>query len=433
MEPHHRHHHPSVNPLPHSTQQNEASPLVRPSAPYLVKHFSMDDIKEHEFPLKRAMVLSWIYGAGVATVLVLILGTVISQQYGGRPTSTMIPIEQAQPAMLDVGDGIRIWYRTWGTRSTGIPVLFVHGGPGNAIADYHDGNKRFFDPRVFFVVEIDQRGTGNSQPSVRDDWRNMKYYPDISIDQISADFERIREELQIDKWLVWGGSFGSTISINYGTRYPERCLALVLRGIYLDTKAEVKTVYSRETYLHNPKRLGEFDILFNYAANNITATEEPPLDPNDAHRLLLIYERMILSGDRYAIWHWHVFENNLMEQDPANLFDPHVIAKEEYPSAISLAYFETRLWLRGSYEAPSNLMDRILQLETIPIWVCQGNFDEVCPPQYARRFVNALSPYNPTIYDRFLQAGHEDTDPVMAQCLREAAKEFVATMHRSVK
>ena len=256
---------------------------------------------------------------------------------------------------------LKIWFRTWGRMDgTGIPILFVHGGPGNAIADYFDnGNKRFFqdDDHSYFVVEVDQRGTGNSQPSVRDDPKNMQYYTDISIDKMCHDFEVIREHLGITKWLVWyvyvapisdlsalvltpflplfinrGGSFGSTLSINYGERYPSSCLALILRGIYLDTAEEVSVIYSRNTYLKHPKRLKEFDILYKYAADyytkkkgarisssknsdrysegtdDTTPTTAAKLDPNDAERIMRVYSEMITGGDSLAAWHWFVFE-----------------------------------------------------------------------------------------------------------------------------
>ena len=213
---------------------------------------------------------------------------------------TIVPIEAAHEhwVWVDGNHTMKVWYRTWGNRETGQPVLFVHGGPGNAIADYQNGNKKFFSDELFFVVEVDQRGTGNSQPSVRDNWQNMKYYMDISIDQIVADFEIIRTSLDIDQWMVWGGSFGSTLAINYATRYPERCLALILRGIYLDTFEEVDTVYSRRTYVKHPNRLAEFDDFFEYAQFH----SDEPLNPNNAEQILRTYERLIQSGDRYAIW-----------------------------------------------------------------------------------------------------------------------------------
>jgi hypothetical protein len=214
--------------------------------------------------------------------------------------SNIVPVEEAKEHWLDLGNGLQLWFRTWG-RMDGIPIVFIHGGPGNAIADYYDnGNKRFFEDanHTYFVVEIDQRGTGNSQPSVRDDWRNMKYYMDISMDVMCADFEQVRKYLGINQWLVWGGSYGSTLAINYGERYPKSCMALILRGIYLDTPEEAHAVYSRDVYLQHPQRLREFEILYNYAARYVKQHQKEDeetgvdvnknhhlLDPNDAERL----------------------------------------------------------------------------------------------------------------------------------------------------
>ena len=90
-------------------------------------------------------------------------------------------------------------------------MVFVHGGPGQCVADYNDVNSRFFDEALFHVVEVDQRGTGLSQPSVRDDYRHMAKYADVSIEQMSNDFELVRKAVGVDKWLVFGGSWGSTL------------------------------------------------------------------------------------------------------------------------------------------------------------------------------------------------------------------------------
>ena len=91
---------------------------------------------------------------------------------------TIVPIEAAHEQWVRINKhgSMKIWFRTWGNLDTGVPILFVHGGPGNAISDYKDGNKKFFSDEDYFVVEVDQRGTGNSQPSVRESWHNMQYY-----------------------------------------------------------------------------------------------------------------------------------------------------------------------------------------------------------------------------------------------------------------
>ena len=150
------------------------------------------------------------------------------------PATTIVPIEKAVEGQLEMSDGITLWYRVWGNPS-GTPVVFVHGGPGQCVADYNNINSRFFDSASYRVVEVDQRGTGSSKPSVRDDYKHMQKYMDISIEQMSADFELIREALGIERWLVFGGSWGSTLGLDYALTYPDRCLGLILRGIFLNT------------------------------------------------------------------------------------------------------------------------------------------------------------------------------------------------------
>ena len=176
------------------------------------------------------------------------------------------------------------------------------------MADYHNGNKRFFDPSRFFVVEVDQRGTGKSQPSVRDEYHNMKYYQDISIDLIASDYEVVRKHLRIDQWVIWGGSYGSTIGLNYCMRHPDSCTSLLLRGIYLDTKAELREVYTQKAFENDGRKTAQFDILYQVAQDDVAKSGEIRLDPNDDRRLLEVYERMITRGDQNAIWTWHTFE-----------------------------------------------------------------------------------------------------------------------------
>lgn len=296
---------------------------------------------------------------------------------------------------------------------------------GNAVQDYGNGNKRFFDASEFFVVEVDQRGTGKSKPGVRDDLKNIQYYNNISVDLISNDFEVIREHLGIEQWVVWGGSFGSTITLDYGMQFPERCLALMLRGIYLDTLPEVGAVYSLDSYRHNRKRRHEFEVLYDLANDYMLRRYGSSLDPNDGLGLMQAYEDMIQEGRRDAIWHWFVFENNLMEELPENLLDPYRIKESMMPEAQSIAFFETRLWLHASTEQPTKILERVDRLTDTPVWICQGLRDEVCPPRYADTLVRELERVGAPLKARFLDAGHEDTDPVMAQCLQRNIRDFL--------
>ena len=123
------------------------------------------------------------------------LPAVLAPRMAAATAAAAVPVAAAREEFVDVtahGKGdvpVRLWLRTWGNRASGIPVLFVHGGPGNCVADYKDINADFFDNDKFFVVEPDQRGTGRSTPSVRESAEHMQHYLDISLEQMSADFE----------------------------------------------------------------------------------------------------------------------------------------------------------------------------------------------------------------------------------------------------
>jgi proline iminopeptidase len=388
----------------------------------LSRHLSLQDTASNEPERKtrntadRLRQVKIFCGVLAVVISVLTFFSFINQN--STDNVDIIPIEHAQEHFLTIPNtNLKLWYRVWG-ETGGMPVLFVHGGPGNAIADYENENKQFFDDSIFFVVSPDQRGTGKSQPSVRDDWKNMQYYKNISIDMIADDYELIRKELNIHKWLVWGGSFGSTVTLTYARRHSEHCAGLILRGIYLESTREVGEVYSRRSYLDNPKRLHEFDILYDYAAGQLKKTHKPKLNPDDAEGIMRVYENLIQRGDRYAVWHWWTFENNLMEWDPAHLQNPYEIDDVDYPQAQSVAFFETRLWIHGTYEAPTFILDHLKDVARLPIWICQGLKDEVCPYENAERLVDALREAGANqLTERFIDTGHEQSEPVMAKCL----------------
>jgi len=177
------------------------------------------------------------------------------------------------------------------------------------------------------------------------------------------------------------------------------------------------------------KKLSEFIQLYRFAADH-ASLEGRTLDPNDSYGLTKQYEKMIENGNRQAMWHWFAFENNLMEEDPDNLLDANHIVVSRFPEAQSSGFFETRLWLHETWEAPSHFLERVNRLSDTPIWICQGLRDKVCPPQNARNLANALkdSSRSAPIHDRFIESGHEDTDPVMESCLIESMNEFLASV-----
>lgn len=304
-----------------------------------------------------------------------------------------------------------------------LQYLFCQGGPGNDCSGYTNTN--FFDPEKYFVVEIDQRGCGLSTPSVQADYRNMQDYLNISIDQMSADFEIIRQHMGIEKWLVFGGSWGSTLGLDYAERFPQHCLGLIIRGIFLNTRPEFDAVYARSSFDGNERRQKEFDIFYELAEKEVARLGEPPLDPADSERFIRTYESLILRGDRDAIWRFFVFENNLMEEDSANLFDPFVVDEKSFPEATSVSFFETRLFLKGTFEDPIDLLgDSINHLKGFPTWVVQGMGDEVCPEVYAQQLVARLEAVGCPHKAYFVQGGHLASSSGVSVALKNSLSEF---------
>jgi len=349
--------------------------------------------------------------------------------------SKIIGMENAEENMLDIGEGLKLWYHTWGNRSKGVPVLFVHGGPGQCVADYEGINAKFFDKDRFFVIEVDQRGTGKSQPSVRDDYKNMQKYLDISISKMSADFELIREKLAIQRWLVFGGSWGSTLGLHYAQSYPSRCLGLILRGIFLNTREEFDVVYTIKAFEDNAQRLREFKVFFEIAADEAIIRGESVLDPNDSERIIRLYESMIVNGNRDAMWRFHVFENNMVEEDATKLLNPYVISEDVLPEAASVSFFESRLFLRGTFEDPLHLLEDVRRLKEGPVrtWVVQGTGDEVCPDKFARELVAKLEAEEIPHTAHFVDAGHKASSKGVFIALKECVKDFMSTMPQEEK
>ena len=121
---------------------------------------------------------------------------------------------------------------------------------------------------------------------------------------------------------MFGGSWGSTLGLYYAQKFPFKCLGLIIQGIFLNTKEEVDAAYAQKSFENNPHHLNEFKTFFELGAQEAKKLGDADLDPNDSERFLRLYESMILNGNQNAIWRFHVFENNLMEEDSSKLLDP---------------------------------------------------------------------------------------------------------------
>ncbi len=146
----------------------------------------------------------------------------------GEPLPLYPAIESRRGGFLEVGDGHRLYWEESGNPE-GVPVVFLHGGPGAGASPVH---RQFFDPAHYRIAIFDQRGAGRSTP--------LGSLEANTTAHLVADIERLRAHLGVERWIVFGGSWGSTLALAYAENHPERCLGLVLRGIFLGRPAEIE-------------------------------------------------------------------------------------------------------------------------------------------------------------------------------------------------
>jgi proline iminopeptidase len=275
------------------------------------------------------------------------------------PRRTLYPeIEPYRTGRLQVSDLHEIYFEESGNPS-GKPVVFVHGGPGGGT---EPKQRRFFDPSVYRIVLFDQRGCGKSTPYAS--------LVDNTTWHLVADMERLREHLGVDRWLVFGGSWGSTLALAYTERHPDRVTGLVLRGIFLLRKQEIDWFYQRGA-----------GAIFPDAWEGYLATI-PEAERGD---LLAAYHARLTSDDpavqREAARAWSSWEGRTSCLFP----DPALIAKtsgDEF--ALAFARIECHYFVnKGFFDRDAQLLEDVGRIRHIPAVIVQGRYDVVCPMESA--------------------------------------------------
>ena len=236
----------------------------------------------------------------------------------------------------------------------GIPVLFVHGGPGVGSSPE---DRRFFDPEKYRIILFDQRGAGRSTP-------HAELHSNTTNDLVE-DIEKIRRHLSIQRWMLFGGSWGSTLSLLYAQAHPERVMAMILRGIFL----------CRQQDLHWFYQYGASVIFPDYWQEYLQ-----PIVPEKRDNMILAYYNL-LSGDNElasmnAAKHWSLWEGRCATLRP----NPTVVDTFSNPRlAMSLARIETHYFVNGGFLSASQIIDRAQRLAGIPGVIVHGRYDMVCP------------------------------------------------------
>lgn len=260
-----------------------------------------------------------------------------------------------QELMLDVTDDHQIYVHDWGSKDAKTPILFLHGGPGSGCKER---DKRKFDPTIQRVIFHDQRGSGKSMP-----YASLQ---NNTTDDLVGDIEKIAERLNLTKFVLVGGSWGSTLSLAYGIAHPERVEAMIIDGVFTGTNSEIDWL-DRGGWRHF------FPEVWDQYINNVPT--EHRQNPTDYH-----YEQAFNSSDPEAVkksaYDYLSVELALLKLDdkfapePYDTFDP-------TNALIEMHYMSNKCFMPDRY-----IVDNAAKL-TMPVHMIQGRYDMVCPPASA--------------------------------------------------
>lgn len=277
----------------------------------------------------------------------------------------------------------------------GIPVLFVHGGPGSGCETYH---RQFFNPEKYRIILFDQRGCGRSTPHACLESNNTQ--------ALVADMEIIREKLGIDKWVLFGGSWGSTLSLVYAETHPDRVSSLILRGIFLCRQREIDWFYQEGASRMFPDYWQDF--------------VEPIAPKKRNHMVKAYYE--LLTGDNEikrmsAAKAWSIWEGRTAtlkgRKSVVNHFaDPY--------TALSLARVECHYFMNKSFLTDNQILNDTENLNDIPGVIVQGRYDVICPMESAWALHQA---WPNSKLDIINDAGHAASEPGIIHALVLATDE----------
>lgn len=301
-------------------------------------------------------------------------------------------IESYTNGFLDL-DGHQKMYWEISGNPKGRPVVFLHGGPGAGASPSH---RRFFDPNFYKIIIFDQRGSGRSRP-----------FADITANttqHLVEDMEFLRRHLDIDKWLVFGGSWGSSLALAYGIRYPNRVLGFILRGLFLCTRREldwflqgIKTIF--------PKEWHEF--------RNFLPTKERE-DILNSYFKRLINPDVDIHGPAALAWtNYEASCSTLLPNARRKL----VVGSGQI--FLALARIEAHYFMNGFFLPDDYFYKNLDKINKIPATVVQGRYDMVCPIITAFELVNLWPRANLVVIP---DAGHSTTDPSLMSGLVAATE-----------
>ena len=304
-------------------------------------------------------------------------------------------IEPYQIHTVPVSDGYSLYVEECGN-ADGLPVIFVHGGPGAACESYH---RQFFDPEIYRIILFDQRGCGRSTPHASLQGNTTQ--------ALVGDMESIRTLLAVDRWIVFGGSWGSTLGLVYAETHPENVLGLILRGIFLCRPRDIQWFYQDGACFLLPDQWQDF---------------LQPIPEAEQGDLVGAYYDRLTGEDEIAMMAaakaWSQWEGRASTLLPKAAVVNHFVNPK---TALSLARIECHYFMNESFLQPDQILNNAPRLKEIPGVIVHGRYDVVCPLEQAWLLHQAWPQSRLQIIQ---DAGHSATEPGIVDALVTASDQF---------
>lgn len=312
-------------------------------------------------------------------------------------TDLFPPIDPHRHGILARGDLHRVYWEECGNPK-GIPVLFLHGGPGAGASPTH---RRFFDPDAYRIILFDQRGCGRSRPTAE--------VRENSTQTLIDDIEALRTELGVDRWLVFGGSWGSTLALAYGQAHPDHCLGFVLRGIFLGRRSEI------DWFLTGIRQI--FPDAWQDFVDALPEADQGQRTPQD---LLTAYYRRLTDPNPAvhlpAAHAWSQFETRASTLLPAP-----DLPQDPNGATLAISRLEAHYFVNDVFLGDGQLLAQIGRIRRLPCTIVQGRYDTVCPAVSAYELKQAWPEAELVMVP---DAGHAALEPGIRAALVRATERY---------
>ncbi|ODS24238.1 prolyl aminopeptidase [Candidatus Endobugula sertula] len=305
-------------------------------------------------------------------------------------------IKANQHGYLDVDDIHQLYVEESGSPD-GIPVLFIHGGPG---AGSSLDDRRFFDPERYRIIVFDQRGAGRSRPHASLESNTTQ--------ELIGDIEKIRQHFKVEQWVLFGGSWGSTLALLYAQTYPDRVRAMVLRGIFLCRQKDLDWFYQG----------GASHIFPDYWENFLA-----PIPVEQQKHCIQSYYQLLVGDNELAKMnaakHWSLWEARCATFRPNSDI---IHAFSDCHMALSLARIEAHYFMHGAFIEENQILLNAHKLEGIPGIIIHGRYDAICPLDNAWELQRRWPAAELHI---IRDAGHSSREPSMLDALVKATNDVI--------